>query len=135
MDTIDTDHEVAPDPYRKGCASRTVLDVVANKWVHLVVCALRDGPKRFGELRRKLDGVTQKMLTQTLRALERDGLLTRTLYPTIPPRVDYELTDLGCQVAGLLDNILAWSQQHAAEITAARTRYDSRVDEGQRASR
>jgi len=134
MDTLQHDNHVNPDPYRKGCASRTVLDVIANKWVHLVVCALRHGPKRFGELRRQLDGVTQKMLTQTLRALERDGLITRTLYPTIPPRVDYELTDLGHEVAGLLDNILVWSQHHAAEITAARARYDNRIDEGETGS-
>jgi len=134
MDTSEHQNDATPDAYRKGCASRTVLDVVANKWVHLVVCALRHGPKRFGELRRQLDGVTQKMLTQTLRALERDGLITRTLYPSIPPRVDYELTDLGRQVAGLLDNILVWSQQHTAEITAARARYDSRIDEGQHAA-
>jgi DNA-binding HxlR family transcriptional regulator len=134
VDTVEPAHDVKPDAYRKGCASRTVLDVVANKWVHLVVCALRHGPKRFGELRRQLDGVTQKMLTQTVRALERDGLITRTLYPTIPPRVDYELTDLGRQVAALLDNILVWSEQHSAEITAARARYDSQMDEGNRAA-
>ena len=132
MDT--SKHDVTPDAYLSGCASRTVLDVIANKWVHLLVCALRDGPMRFGELRRRLDGVTQKMLTQTLRALERDGLVTRTLYPTIPPRVDYELTGLGRDAAGLLEGILAWSEQHATEITAARTRYDARVDEQQPAA-
>ena len=119
---------VPPNVYLRGCASRTVLDVIANKWTNLVVCALRDGPLRFGQLRRHLEGITQKMLTQTLRALERDGLVTRTLYPTIPPRVDYELTDLGRDAAGLFDGLIAWAEQHVAEITAARDHYDQRAD-------
>jgi DNA-binding HxlR family transcriptional regulator len=121
----------APDVYLRGCASRTALEVIANKWTHLAVCALRDGPMRFGVLRRRLQGVTQKMLTQTLRTLERNGLVTRTLYPTIPPRVDYELTDLGRSAVGVLDEILRWSEQHSAEITAARQRYDDGVAEGE----
>jgi DNA-binding HxlR family transcriptional regulator len=127
MDTVEP--VVPPNVYLKGCASRTVLDVIANKWTNLVVCALRGGPLRFGQLRRQLDGITQKMLTQTLRALERDGLVTRTLYPTIPPRVDYELTDLGRDAAGLFDGLIEWAQQHVAEISAARDRYDRRADE------
>jgi DNA-binding HxlR family transcriptional regulator len=121
--------DVPPNVYLRGCASRTVLDVIANKWTNLVVCALRDGPMRFGQLRRHLEGITQKMLTQTLRTLERDGLVTRTLYPTIPPRVDYELTDLGREVAGLFDGLIVWAEQHVAEIIAARDRYDLRADE------
>jgi len=120
-----------PDVYLHGCASRTALEVIANKWTHLAVCALRDGPMRFGALRRRLQGVTQKMLTQTLRTLERNGLVTRTLYPTIPPRVDYELTDLGRSAVGVLDEILQWSEQHSAEITAARQRYDDGVAESE----
>jgi DNA-binding HxlR family transcriptional regulator len=125
---MDTAQPVPPNVFLKGCASRTVLDVLANKWTNLVVCALRDGPLRFGQLRRQLEGITQKMLTQTLRALERDGLVTRTLYPTIPPRVDYELTDLGRDAARLFDGLVAWAEQHVHEITAARDRYDERVD-------
>jgi DNA-binding HxlR family transcriptional regulator len=120
---------VPPDVYLRGCASRTVLDVIANKWTNLVVCALRDGPLRFGQLRRRLEGITQKMLTQTLRALERDGLVTRTLYPTIPPGVDYVLSVLGRVAAGLFDGLIEWAQQHVVEITAARDRYDRREDE------
>jgi DNA-binding HxlR family transcriptional regulator len=119
---------VPPNVYLKGCASRTVLEVIANKWTNLVVCALRDGPLRFGQLRRELEGITQKMLTQTLRTLERDGLVTRTLYPTIPPRVDYELTELGREAAGLFDNLIVWAEQHVGEITAARESYDRRPD-------
>jgi DNA-binding HxlR family transcriptional regulator len=125
MDT--TEPVVPPNVYLRGCASRTVLDVLANKWTNLVVCALRDGPLRFGQLRRQLEGVTQKMLTQTLRVLERDGLVTRTLYPTIPPRVDYELTDLGRNAADLFDGLIEWAQLHVTEITAARDRYDQRA--------
>ena len=123
-------HAATPDVYLRGCASRTALEVIANKWTHLAVCALRDGPMRFGELRRRLQGVTQKMLTQTLRMLERNGLVTRTLYPTIPPRVDYELTDLGRSAVTILDEILRWSERHSAEITAARERYDEGGAEG-----
>src|SRR6266545_4281346 len=85
--------------YRRDCPSRTVLEVLANKWALYVLGALRrhDGPMRFSELRRLLDGITQKMLTQTLRALERDGLVSRTVYPTVPPRVEYGLTDIGVE--------------------------------------
>jgi DNA-binding HxlR family transcriptional regulator len=126
MDTEET--RTPPNVYLKGCASRTVLEVIANKWTHLVVCSLRTGPLRFGELRRHLEGITQKMLTQTLRALERDGLVSRTLYPTIPPRVDYELTELGRDAAGLFDGLITWAEQHAAEVTAAREHYDQRTD-------
>jgi DNA-binding HxlR family transcriptional regulator len=126
MDT--TDPVVPHNVYLKGCASRTVLEVIANKWTNLVVCALRDGPMRFGQLRRQLEGITQKMLTQTLRTLERDGLVTRTLYPTIPPRVDYELTDLGRDAAGLFDGLIEWAQEHVSEIVAARDGYDQRAD-------
>jgi DNA-binding HxlR family transcriptional regulator len=126
MDTIRP--VVPPNVYLRGCSSRTVLDVIANKWTNLVVCALRGGPMRFGQLRRHLEGITQKMLTQTLRALERDGLVTRTLYPTIPPRVDYELTELGRDAADLFDGLIEWAQEHVGEITAARDRYDQRAD-------
>jgi DNA-binding HxlR family transcriptional regulator len=126
MDTIELMDP--PNVYLRGCASRTVLEVIANKWTNLVVCSLRDGPLRFGQLRRHLEGITQKMLTQTLRTLERDGLVTRTLYPTIPPRVDYELTDLGRDVAGLFDGLIEWAEHHAAEITVARRRYDQTAD-------
>ena len=128
---MDTTHDntTPPNAYLAGCASRTVLDVISNKWTHLIVCALREHPLRFGQLRRQIGGITQKMLTQTLRELERDGLATRTLYPTIPPRVDYELTELGQNVAGLLDAVVHWAEQHSGEITAARDRYDGRLHE------
>lgn len=112
------------DAYLRNCPSRTVLDLLANKWVTLIVPALRGGPVRFGVLRRRLDGITQKSLTQTLRNLERDGLVTRTVYPTIPPHVDYALTDLGRSACDLLEQMRVWAETHMAEIVAARTRHE-----------
>lgn len=111
------------DAYLRDCASRAVLEVIANKWVCLVVGALRPGTVRFGELRRRLDGITQKMLTQTLRELERNGLVHRAVYPSIPPRVEYSLTDLGQSVGGLMDAIRVWSETHIDDIQDARERY------------
>jgi DNA-binding HxlR family transcriptional regulator len=86
----------------------------------------RGGPVRFGELRRKLDGITQKSLTQTLRNLERDGLVERTVYATIPPRVEYRLTTLGHSASDLLESLREWAEQHMPEILSARAAYESR---------
>jgi len=130
MDTIgDLRDFGGADAYLSQCASRTVLVALANKWTCLLVSALGDGPVRFGGLRRQLDGITQKSLTQTLRTMERDGLVLRTVYPTIPPRVDYELTDLGRSVIALMAGIKSWSEQHVEEILAARERFDQRAAE------
>nr|WP_245262387.1 helix-turn-helix domain-containing protein [Mesorhizobium sp. WSM3626] len=96
--------------------------MLASKWVYLVVCALRNGRQRNGALARKLEGITPKMLTQTLRVLERDGLVRREVYPVIPPRVEYELTELGLNLAGLLTQIRSWAEQHAPDIKDARAR-------------
>ncbi len=115
------------DAYLRQCASRTVLEAIANKWTCLLVDALRDGPVRFGDLRRRLDGITQKSLTQTLRTMERDGMVIRTLYPTIPPRVEYELSVLGRSVLALMEGIKRWSEEHAVEIVVARDAYDVRI--------
>ncbi|GIH75090.1 winged helix-turn-helix transcriptional regulator [Planobispora longispora] len=117
------------DAYLRGCASRTVLEALANKWTCLLIDALRHGPLRFGVLRRKLDGITQKSLTQTLRVMERDGIVIRTVYPTIPPRVEYELSDLGRSVAGLMEGVKRWSEEHVDEILTAREAYDLRAQE------
>ena len=115
--------------YRRSCPSRTVVEVLANKWALYVLGALRryERPMRFSALRRLLDGITQKMLSQTLRALERDGLVSRTVYPTVPPRVEYGLTPLGVEVGQLTNLIADWSQQHARQILAARERFDERA--------
>ncbi|WP_222853558.1 winged helix-turn-helix transcriptional regulator [Fodinicola acaciae] len=115
--------------YLAGCPARTGLEVLANKWTVLVTAALRKhgGPMRFNELRRQLVGLTQKVLTQNLRALERDGLVTRTVYPTVPPRVEYELTELGADAAGLLTAVGLWAERHMAEILSSRQAYDERA--------
>jgi len=110
------------DAFRRTCPSHTVLEMLASKWVYLLVCALRKGRQRNGELARKLEGITPKMLTQTLRVLERDGLVRREVYPVIPPRVEYELTELGQNLAGLLSQIRSWAEEHAPDIKDARAR-------------
>ncbi|MGI5133016.1 winged helix-turn-helix transcriptional regulator [Pseudonocardia sp. CA-107938] len=115
------------DAYLAACPSRQILDLLANKWTMLVMGALGGGPLRFGELRRRLDGITQKMLTQTLRNLERDGLISRTVYPTIPPRVDYAATDLGHSVIELLKAVRVWSEKHINDVLDARDAYDERA--------
>ncbi len=114
----------AADVYLRECASRSVLQLLANKWTFLVLGALSDGPMRFGVLLRRADGITQKSLTQTVRGLERDGLLSRTVYPTIPPRVEYALTDLGRSVSGLIGQIHIWAEANLPTIVAAREDYD-----------
>jgi DNA-binding HxlR family transcriptional regulator len=115
------------DAYLAACPSRQILDLLGNKWTMLVMGALGAGSLRFGELRRRLDGITQKMLTQTLRNLERDGLVSRAVYPTIPPRVDYAVTELGRDVTELLNAVRIWSEQHINDVLAARDDYDERA--------
>jgi DNA-binding HxlR family transcriptional regulator len=88
------------DAYSAPCTSRQALDRIADKWTALIVGCLSTGTKRFSELRSAIDGVSEKMLTQTLRSLERDGLVTRTAHPTVPPKVEYSLTDLGLTLIG-----------------------------------
>ncbi|MGW6913878.1 winged helix-turn-helix transcriptional regulator [Kitasatospora sp. NPDC054939] len=115
--------------YRADCPARTVIELLANKWVFFVLALLarHGGPMRFNEMRRQLGTVTQKMLTQTLRSLERDGLVLRELYPTVPPRVEYSLTELGRGAAALALGIGDWSQQHLSEIEAARLVHDAKA--------
>ncbi|GAA3222488.1 helix-turn-helix domain-containing protein [Actinocorallia longicatena] len=110
--------------YLAECASRTVLTALADKWTLLLVDALKDGPVRFGELRRRIGGITQKSLTSSLRGLERDGMVIRTIYPTIPPKVEYELSPLGRSVVALVAGIKDWAEGHVDEILLARERYD-----------
>jgi DNA-binding HxlR family transcriptional regulator len=107
-------------------AVREILNRVGDKWSVLVIVLLRDGPKRFSELRRTIEGISQRMLTLTLRGLERDGLVTRTLYPTIPPRVDYGLTGLGRTLLEPLQALAAWAAEHRLEIQEARDQQDAR---------
>ena len=119
-----------PDLYDRKCGSRQVLDRIGDRWSVLVVLTLAGGTKRYGELARRIDGVSQKMLTQTLRALERDGLVTRTAHATVPPRVDYALTDLGRSLLGLLSGLRSWATTHLDEVEAARARYDAGASSG-----
>lgn len=105
-----------------------VLDRIGDKWTVMVVGVLSDGPQRFNTILRTIGGVSHRMLTFTLRGLERDGLVTRTMYPTIPPKVEYELTDLGRSLIGPLMALSAWGRKHRPAIEVARTRYDARVE-------
>src|SRR6266571_2997641 len=102
-----------------------VLARVGDKWTVLVVSALGEGPKRFNELRRALGSISQRMLTLTLRGLERDGLVTRTAFPTIPPRVDYELTKLGHSLLAPVSALGLWARRNRSAITQARRRFDA----------
>jgi DNA-binding HxlR family transcriptional regulator len=107
------------------CEIRDLLDRLADKWSLLVVELLGEGTRRFTELRREIDGVSQRMLTLTLRHLERDGLVQRTVHPVVPPRVDYELTPLGATLLDAVAPLVAWTREHRTEITHARTAYDA----------
>lgn len=109
------------------CPTRIVLDRVGDKWTVLVVGALADGTLRFSELRARVGGVAPKVLTQTLRALERDGILTRKVYPEVPPRVEYSLTRLGRSLATPIDAIQDWAETHVAAVLTARDKYDERI--------
>src|ERR671936_1391956 len=110
----------------KDCrAVSEVLARVGDKWSMLVVVMLGDGPRRFNELRRSIGGISQRMLTLTLRALERDGLVTRTVFPTIPPRVDYELTRLGHSLLDPVSSLSLWARQNRSAIEAARRQFDA----------
>lgn len=113
------------DPLVATCPTRQVLSRIADKWSMLVLLALEPGTLRFSELRRSVEGVTQKMLTQTLRGLERDGLVTRTAYPTVPVTVRYTLTPLGHSLSGAVATIRAWAVENINDISDAQERFDA----------
>ncbi len=115
----------AYDAFIRSCPTNQLLGRLSDKWVSLVVAALSAGPMRYSDLTRKIAGVSPKMLTQTLRTLERDGILTRTVTPSVPVRVDYELTPLGASLSGLLTAVKDWAETHFDEVHAARERYDA----------
>ncbi|MDQ4053028.1 MAG: helix-turn-helix transcriptional regulator [Actinomycetota bacterium] len=118
------DAKEAFDAFLAECPSRKLLDRISDKWVTLVLCSLADGPLRFSEVSRRLAGVSQKMLTQTLRSLERDGLVTREVTASVPVRVDYELTDLGRSLLGPIAAMKAWAEEHMAQVQRAQEGYD-----------
>jgi DNA-binding HxlR family transcriptional regulator len=109
------------------CLVREILERVGDKWSLQVIFHLGDGPRRFTALRRGIDGISQRMLTVTLRGLERDGVISRTMYPVMPPRVDYELTSLGGTLLDAVGALIEWADQHVTEVDAARQAYDARA--------
>jgi DNA-binding HxlR family transcriptional regulator len=114
--------KIVPNVLDQNCESRQALDRLADKWTCLIVYALLDGPRRHGELRRTIQGISQKMLTQTLRSMEADGLVRRTVVDVIPPHVEYSLTPLGTTLSDPLVAICQWAMDHLAEMQAARVR-------------
>jgi DNA-binding HxlR family transcriptional regulator len=110
-------------------AVREVLNRVGDKWSVLIVQLLADGPKRFSELRRTIEGISQRMLTLTLKGLERDGLVTRTVYPTVPLRVEYQLTELGRTLRKPIQSLAKWAQENREGIQQARNQYDAKRPE------
>ena len=125
METTNDQQEHRYDAYLAQCPCRSLLDVIANKWTALIVGALLTREHRFGELRRQIEGVSQKVLTANLRALERNGFVTRRVYPTSPPSVGYALTDLGRSLAPPLVAVREWTERHMDDVEAARARYDT----------
>ncbi|PJJ63753.1 winged helix-turn-helix transcriptional regulator [Compostimonas suwonensis] len=125
--TIDGAEYPALDPYREGCPTRRVLDRVGDRWTVLIVGALGGGPRRFSELLRRVEGISQKMLTQTLRGLERDGLVSRAAHLEVPVRVEYELTEAGHSLLEPLRALENWAIEHYTGIARSRTDYDTRT--------
>lgn len=122
---MDTNSVCPSSLYQVGCPGRVVLDRIGDRWTVLIVGALDAGTMRFSELRDAVGGITPKVLTQTLRALERDGFLTRTVHPEVPPRVEYTLTDLGRSLTQPISTIATWAAQHGETVLAKRTEHDS----------
>jgi DNA-binding HxlR family transcriptional regulator len=119
--------EAKGDLFDPNCPTRRVLDRIGDKWTVLVVLLLSDGPMRFSELRAHLGAVAPKVLTQTLRRIERDGLVTREVFAEVPPRVEYTLTELGHSLTRPIAVIGDWAETHLAEISAAQQAYDAQV--------
>ncbi len=117
----------AYNAYLAECPARQLLDRIGDKWVSLAINALADGPLRYSEVNQRLAGVSQKMLTQTLRNLERDGLITRTVLPEVPVRVEYELTPLGEELLPVMLTIKSWAEQHMGQVLSARAAYDAQT--------
>ncbi|WP_141576948.1 helix-turn-helix domain-containing protein [Actinomadura sp. WMMA1423] len=121
------DDDVLQWDQRADCEVRQILDRVADKWSLLVIALLDKRSLRFTELRRAIDGVSQRMLTRTLRHLERDGLVSRTVHATVPPRVDYRLTPMGATLHSTIRALVVWTEEHQNAIAAARAAYDERA--------
>ena len=113
------------DVYDRACPTRQVLDRIADRWTALVVGRLEEGTQRFSELQREIGGVSSKMLSQTLRSLERDGLVERTVHPVVPPHVEYRLTPLGETLTEPLAAVREWAEAHIEAVEAAQERYEA----------
>jgi len=115
------------DPYQRDCPSRRLLDRIGDRWTVLIVGALDAGPRRFTELATEVDGISQKMLTQTLKSLERDGFVKRTAYPVVPPHVEYELTELGRSLQHPLRALERWAIENMDGVVERQGAYDLQV--------
>ena len=122
METINSRGDV----YNGNCPTRQILDRIGDKWTALIIGLLEDGTMRFSELQHSIGGISQKMLTQTLRSLERDGLVTRTIYAEVPPRVEYALTPLGKTLCAPIRAVREWAETHIESVSAAQSEYDMR---------
>ena len=114
-----------PEAFERGCPTRAVLEEVTNRWAPLILAALLSGPQRFSALNVRVDGISQKMLSQNLKILLRSGLLERSVAPTIPPQVTYALTQTGTELATMLCSLIHWVGAHAAGLLAAQAHYDA----------
>jgi DNA-binding HxlR family transcriptional regulator len=123
---METKQYTYPDVFRADCLSRQVLDLIADEWTTLVIYALEGGTMRFGQLLKRIDGISKKMLTQTLRAMERNGLVRRVVYPVVPPVVEYSLTPLGQTLLEPMKALKIWAYGHLQEVAQARGDYDQR---------
>ena len=127
MTDVDPSDQLVTDVFARGCLSRATMEDVAGKWGILALLALAEGDYRFNALRRRVDGVSEKMLSQTLQTLERDGMVVRSVQSTIPPRVEYSLTALGAEVASRLRGLADLLEASTDAVQAARDAYDARV--------
>ncbi|MEX2693419.1 winged helix-turn-helix transcriptional regulator [Rhizobium mongolense] len=123
----EADYDVLQWDVREGCEVRQILDRIADKWSLLVIALLEKRTLRFTQLRNSIEGISQRMLTTTLRNLERDGIIERTVYPVVPPRVEYALSPLGCTLHETIRALVGWTESNQAEILAARARYDAKA--------
>jgi DNA-binding HxlR family transcriptional regulator len=124
METINSRGDV----YNGNCPTRQILDRIGDKWTALIIGLLEDGTMRFSALQHSIGGISQKMLTQTLRSLERDGLVTRTIYAEVPPRVEYALTPLGKTLCAPIRAVREWAETNIESVSTAQTQYDARED-------
>jgi DNA-binding HxlR family transcriptional regulator len=117
--------KTAPNVYSADCPTRQILDRVGDKWAVLILLLLREQPTRFNQLRRTIEGISQKMLSQVLKSLERDGLIRRRAIATVPVTVEYSITPLGATLAAAVDPLRDWAESHLKEVLVAQRRYDA----------